>query len=425
MENVFSKIGQTVGMTFAPQTYQAVKGMREDQKRKNAFAEAGEMFNAGDYTGASQTIMPYDMGAGIDFAQYGQDRAAAEQNEQLRRTYEGVKLISQQTDLNSRMRMAQELSAELGLPQVSDPNDLTDHELAKDLEMIRIKGGFEADQGEAYTLAPGAVRFGADNQVVAENPKVTEPQSTFSVMTTEQEIEHFGADMPGSYQIESGTNKVSPVSGTAPRAPLVQNTINPDAPPMPGKKTLTPLQLRMDERYTDLLVDWNIGGAGDAVKQLDQLGDVADILESGENISGWVIGNMPDWMLSGLNPQAMDAKELVQEVVQRSLRDTLGSQFTEREGEMLLARAYNPRLEERYNAARLRRLTTMIESRAQQLNSLNEYMQRNGTSAGWDGSLMSANQILAELDKVSGGANTPQKSQNRRVFNPATGEFEG
>lgn len=224
--------------------------------------------------------------------------------------------------------------------------------------------------------------------------------------------------------IDEETASAAIARANAPRQPLVQNTINPEAPPFPTNKTLTPLQEKMDDEYASLLVQWNIGGAGDAVKQLDQLGEVANRLESGDNITGWILGSMPDWVLAGLNPQAMDTKELVQEVVQRSLRETLGAQFTEREGEMLLARAYNPRLDEKLNAQRLRRLVGAVEARAQQLNSLNEYMQRNGTSAGWDGSLMSANQILAEMDSVSGGANTPKANQKRLVFNPATGEFE-
>ena len=178
--------------------------------------------------------------------------------------------------------------------------------------------------------------------------------SSFETLTPEQETEIFGQDMPGSYQRNSATQEVKPITGTAPKSPLVNVTNNPNE--LPSNKTLSPLQTKMDEKYADLLVSWNTGGQGDLVKQTEQLDDVLARLESGEDVTGFIWGNMPDWMLAGLNPNALDTRELVQEVVQRSLRETLGAQFTEKEAEMLLARAYNPRLDEKQNAKRVRRL---------------------------------------------------------------------
>jgi hypothetical protein len=192
-----------------------------------------------------------------------------------------------------------------------------------------------------------------------------------------------------------------------------------------GIEALTPFELKQDELYADALAQWNMGGGSDTLKNLTNLTGVVDRLEAGdENLTGWIIGNTPDWVLANLNPDALDAKDLVEEVVQRNLRIILGAQFTEKEGARLIARAYNARLPEPVNARRVRGLVQLIEGRAQQLQSLNEYVAANRTSAGWNGSLMSVDQMLEQLDEESGGANSPAKGQKRPRWNPDTQSFD-
>jgi len=312
-------------------------------------------------------------------------------------------------------------------------------EAEQQAKMDKFAQSLTPEQAALFGIAPQAVAGGMAQQMFAKperqkpmvvDGRVLDPNdptkvladysqkpSSFETLTPEQETEIFGQDMPGSYQRNSATQEVKPITGTAPKSPLVNVTNNPNQ--LPSKDTLSPLQLKMDEKYADLLVGWNTGGQGDMVKQSQQLNQVLDVLESGQDVTGFVLGSMPEWMLAGLNPQAMDTKELVQEVVQRSLRETLGAQFTEKEGAMLLARAYNPRLDEKQNAKRVRRLMGMVNSRAEQLNSLNEYMQRTGTSAGWDGTLKSANSILSELDGLERG-----RTQKRKRWNATTGQME-
>lgn len=57
---------------------------------------------------------------------------------------------------------------------------------------------------EAYTLAPGAVRFGANNKIIASNPKPDEVQVAGSYLTPKQEVEIFGEDRPGTFYQEPG-----------------------------------------------------------------------------------------------------------------------------------------------------------------------------------------------------------------------------
>ncbi|MEO0975966.1 MAG: hypothetical protein AAFY24_01855 [Pseudomonadota bacterium] len=379
---------------------------RERREYKNALSQAGEAFSGGDYTGAANALLPHDLGAGMQMVQYGQqqEQMAADQAK-----------AAERQQLESAMALNDNL---LSIPEAQRGEFLMQNwqqfEPIMGTDFMTFWQQSGGDVSDATLQQEGAV-LRTQLGISPEAPEAPAATSTIGKISQDLQNEFITQEQADAAIAKANT----------PRGPLAQVTVEGDAPPpLPTNKTLTPLQQKMDDGYADLLVKWNIGGAGDTVKQLDQLGVVADRLESGENVTGFLLGNMPDWMLAGLNPQAMDTKELVQEVVQRSLRDTLGAQFTEREGEMLLARAYNPRLDEKLNAARLRRLISTIESRAQQINSLNEYMGRNGTSQGWDGSIMSATQILSEMDQAADGANTPQSGQKRRVFNPATGEFE-
>ena len=193
----------------------------------------------------------------------------------------------------------------------------------------------------------------------------------------------------------------------------------------PTKETLGPMQIKMDEAYSKMLVDWNITGGADVVKSLDQLNEVADRIESGdENLSGWIVGNVPELVLGIANPAAMDAQDLVSEIVQRNLKAVLGAQFTEKEGQALIARAYNKKLPEEMNARRLRRLIQSIDTRARALESLNKHFDTYGTAKGWSGQLSSIQTMLQENEAADRAGAGPREGQKIKIWNPETMRME-
>lgn len=131
------------------------------------------------------------------------------------------------------------------------------------------------------------------------------------------------------------------------------------------------------------------GGVKDVEKNVKQLEEVANRLESGkENLTGGVLGRLPDWAQQATgHSAAVDLREAVEEVVQRNLRLVLGAQFTEKEGERLIARAYNPKLDEKTNAKRLKRLIGQIKGAAKAKVEAGRYYEENGTLQGWQGTL--------------------------------------
>lgn len=189
---------------------------------------------------------------------------------------------------------------------------------------------------------------------------------------------------------------------------------------------LTKGQEALDRKFGQEYAEYTAGGGyADVQKQLNQLGEVykalgtykpdpADpskqIYEPGEsNLTGSLIGRTPDVMLSmtEAGSRAIAARDTIEEVVQRNLRLILGAQFTEKEGERLIARAYNPKLGEEENKKRVGRLIKQIQTAAEQKQRASEYFEQNGTLKGFQGHIPSK----ADFDLRSGAQEQAQKFQ--------------
>jgi hypothetical protein len=177
------------------------------------------------------------------------------------------------------------------------------------------------------------------------------------------------------------------------------------------KDSLTPGQQAADKKFGADYADFTAaGGYADVDKQLKQLDKVADDLEriSGgkgkphERLTGPLTGTAPDWINAAINPAAIAARERVEEVAQRNLRIVLGAQFTQAEGDKLIARTYNPRLSEGENAKRVRALADQIRTAAKQKQSASEYFERNGTLTGFKGQLPSFTALGGDAPEASG-----------------------
>lgn len=170
---------------------------------------------------------------------------------------------------------------------------------------------------------------------------------------------------------------------------------------------LTPAQKSLDQAFAKDYADRiNKGEAADTEKNIAQLESVIDTLST-KNVSGPVIGNTPDVILSVTNPDAINARDQVSEVVQRNLRVILGAQFTQREGEQLIQRAYNEKLDEATNKDRLQRLVAAMKQAASIREDADKYFETYGTLQGWQGRLPTIRDIETMMDDkapVSNGA---------------------
>jgi hypothetical protein len=165
-----------------------------------------------------------------------------------------------------------------------------------------------------------------------------------------------------------------------------------------SKLNLTPAQEAIDKKFADTYLDWQSGGGADTIGNIAQINTVLQQLEQGKALTGPMIGVQPDLLLAITNPQAAGAKEQVQEVVQRNLRVVLGAQFTAKEGDALISRAYNPALKPEQNAARLRKLFEQMSVAAAQKQAMAEYYENKGTLQGYKGKQPNINDFYKALE---------------------------
>ena len=170
---------------------------------------------------------------------------------------------------------------------------------------------------------------------------------------------------------------------------------------------LTPGQKAVDTEFGKEYVNFYAsGGVTDAFKNLSQLNGIADRLDavaqgnSGENLTGPVVGRVPDFAKGFYNQEAINVRENVEEVVQRNLRVILGAQFTEKEGQRLIERAYNPNLDEAQNAKRIRRLVQAMQGALIMKKRAAEYFENNGTLKGFKGTTQFS---ISDFENAIGG----------------------
>ena len=166
---------------------------------------------------------------------------------------------------------------------------------------------------------------------------------------------------------------------------------------------LTPGQKKMDEAFAPINLEWLSGGGPDMGSQIASLATVARQLEDGEvNLTGLDVGMLPDVVNYFINPMAIAARDNVEAVVQRNLRLILGAQFTAKEGERLIARAYNPDLPEAENAGRVRRLLLQMSTAAAQKQAMSDYFMKNGTLKDWTGTMPTIGDFEKAIDGAPG-----------------------
>jgi hypothetical protein len=142
------------------------------------------------------------------------------------------------------------------------------------------------------------------------------------------------------------------------------------------------------KEYSDYVLS---GGYSDTASQLSALGGVLDQLKSatkgGDRITGPVIGRVPDFVRQGIAKESLPAQQKVEQSVQRTLKKTLGGQFTEKEGILFMQRGFDPRLDDAQNAEKLERMIGQLQMMADAKQSAMEYFEANGTMAGYKGTL--------------------------------------
>ncbi len=179
----------------------------------------------------------------------------------------------------------------------------------------------------------------------------------------------------------------------------------------------------MNKKFGEELIDLDLVGLGEARFRTAKIKTVLDQLEAGEDLTGPLQAVIGELGRSIYNPKSQQAKDLVESVIQTSLRETLGGQFAQKEGEALIKRAYNIALPPEENAARLRALLAQLEASAASKTAMAEYYRENNFSlAGYKGSKYTptVEDLYSAIDSASAEfkSDKPKTSQTAPAAKP-------
>ena len=174
------------------------------------------------------------------------------------------------------------------------------------------------------------------------------PVDNFKILT-QAEKEQLGIKGDGVFQKNTRTGAISAVGSP-------KNVFN-----LGGNVDNQPFVKKLMEENAKFLTEssnlvGNINSLEDALKTLETSPDITGILPGlVQNVGG-------DAFLKLVLPQTANAKAQIESVVQESLKSILGAQFTEKEGERILQRVFDPAVSPQENAKRLRTVLNKLKS---------------------------------------------------------------
>lgn len=176
-----------------------------------------------------------------------------------------------------------------------------------------------------------------------------------------------------------------------------------------GKGLVNGVQLTEGEKATDRTYGKDYaarvssGGYSAAEKKLEQLKSAVSKLKNIDTASGPIVGLLPKSWRDTILPGGSAVQDEVEQVAQESMKQILGGQFTEREGEGILKRAYNPRQEEGENLTRVGRLHKQLTEALSLQKAADDYFKTHGTMRGFEGKTIQSGDdfdLEGEADKT-------------------------
>ena len=165
-----------------------------------------------------------------------------------------------------------------------------------------------------------------------------------------------------------------------------------------GGLDLTPAQEEVDKQFAKIASDYTLKGSAQIESNLRNLDEKIAILEAGDlNVSGPVIGMLGDAAMGAFAPDAASFISDIRDIVFQSLREKLGAQFTEREGNRLVNAAFNQYLDESRNIARLQRLYDTIDQAARAKQAAIDYYNEKGTIAGYEAPVFTFSSLMDDI----------------------------
>ena len=174
-----------------------------------------------------------------------------------------------------------------------------------------------------------------------------------------------------------------------------------------GERPMNKGEISTDEKFATIYTKYIDDGRGAKnVANLERLNDAEEILKTAAK-NGVAISGVTAGMLSGsprlqalLNEQGLMTEERVASVIQQTLKEILGGQFSEKEGEALIRRGYNASLSPEENLERLLDLKSQVQQLIEtEEDSVNYFEKNNKSMRGYKGKTYTEESFARDLSK--------------------------
>lgn len=350
------------------------------------------------------------------FAQNQQERLQLEEKREFRKLQE--KMFKRQLDMQEEAHTAKSKLLELISPLMVD---MQDHEgsgtAPAQIPGSSLKDVLASPEGQALALQSGV---GITDLLGATKPGLTEMLAGGQMQGALGGMELSGVKVgPRGEMMPDFTRPKFKGEFPSPDGFMIRYDEfgremgrRPMAPSERKHPEQTQGQTQADKKFAEEYVEFKAsGGYADVQKQLTQLRGVSKNLET-QPLTGPVIGNVPERALKVMNPNAVAARDMVFDTAQRNLRLILGPQFTAKEGEALLGRAYDIALPPAENKKRVDRLITQIETAARAKQEAIDYFEKNGTLTGFKGKLWTLADFMSNTETSKPSLKGPGKKDD-------------
>lgn len=177
---------------------------------------------------------------------------------------------------------------------------------------------------------------------------------------------------------------------------------------------LTPAQKATQETLGKDLAKWESTGKQTAVSNLKKLDGLIEKIEAGKGRTGYIQGRMPGILRN--EGRAMEQE--IEGIVFQTLKETLGAQFTEKEGKSLVRVSYDKTLPEEANLEKLKAVREELLRRVADRNrQLSQYKQTGYIGTGAEVGTkkldpadhsLPADSSLGRLNQLGGGLLPPK-----------------
>ena len=124
------------------------------------------------------------------------------------------------------------------------------------------------------------------------------------------------------------------------------------------------------------MAEVNIKKLREAINLLNQGAEYdsdGNFLKDDKELTGNFVSFLPDTLRNIFDKEGFALQQAVESVIQMDLRQTLGAQFAQKEGEMFMARGFNPKLSDKANVEKLKTLLSQLEGTMDEYDQLHNY----------------------------------------------------